>query len=211
MVGMSLTSFLFRLRHSARVTVVKKTPLINKNMIHLIDNIFWNSGFKNETQAERVIVIIHIIPIIYIILLIRFILVILIMSQVRVAVWIAYHVWQEKRAAIAATVDALGDKFKPELRAGWLAYIRKTYPDGPAAPAATVGEETLVLGDWVLDALGLMHTDLQWWMCRLASFLQWIFTQIAFSISEIMGIIYPLFKKKSKGSFLLDVMAWYLS
>ncbi len=55
----------------------------------------------------------------------------------------------------AATVDALGDGFKPKLRAWWIAYIRETYPDGPAAPAATVGEETLVLGDWVIDALGL--------------------------------------------------------
>jgi hypothetical protein len=54
---------------------------------------------------------------------------------------------RKKRAAIAATVHALGDKFKPELRAGWLAHIRETYPDGPAAPGATVREETLVLGD----------------------------------------------------------------
>jgi hypothetical protein len=41
------------------------------------------------------------------------------------------------------------------LRAGWLAYIREIYPDGPVAPAATVGEESLLLGDRVLDALGL--------------------------------------------------------
>ncbi len=53
---------------------------------------------------------------------------------------------RKKRAAIAATVDALGDGFKAELRAGWLACIRETYPDGPFAPAATVGEETLLLG-----------------------------------------------------------------
>ena len=53
--------------------------------------------------------------------------------QVRIDLGIADHVWQEKRAAIAATIDQLGDKFKPELHAGWLAYIRKTYPDGPAA------------------------------------------------------------------------------
>ncbi len=81
------------------------------------------------------------------------------MSQVRVELGIADHVWQEKRAAIAATVDAFGDRFKAEFfwkkNAGWLAYVRETYPDGPVAPAATVGEETLVLGDWVLDALGL--------------------------------------------------------
>ncbi len=69
------------------------------------------------------------------------------MSQVSVKIGIADHVWQEKHAAIAATIDALGDRFKAELRAGWLAYIRETYPDGPVAPAATVGEETLVLGD----------------------------------------------------------------
>ncbi len=46
-------------------------------MIHLIYDIFWNSGFKNEpeTQAEKVIVIIHIILITNIILLIRIILI----------------------------------------------------------------------------------------------------------------------------------------
>ena len=69
------------------------------------------------------------------------------MSQVRVELGIADHVLQEKRAAIAGTIDALGDRFKPELRTGWLAYIRETYSDGPVAPAATVGEETLVLDD----------------------------------------------------------------
>ena len=69
------------------------------------------------------------------------------MSQVRVELGIVDHLWQEKRAAIAATIDALGDRFKAELRAGWLEYIRKTYSDGPVAPAATVEEETLVLGD----------------------------------------------------------------
>jgi hypothetical protein len=69
------------------------------------------------------------------------------MSQVHVELGIADHVWQEKRAAIAATVVALGNKFKAELCAGWLAYIRETFPDGPVAPAATAGKETLVLGD----------------------------------------------------------------
>jgi hypothetical protein len=69
------------------------------------------------------------------------------MSQVRVEIRIADHVWQKKHAAIAATVDALGDRFKAELSAAWLAFIRETYPDGPVAPAATVGEETLFLVD----------------------------------------------------------------
>ena len=52
------------------------------------------------------------------------------MSQARVELGITDHAWQEKRAAIAATVDALGDKFKPELSAGWLAYIRETIQMG---------------------------------------------------------------------------------
>ena len=49
-------------------------------------------------------------------------------------------------AAIAKTVDDLGDQFRPAMRAGWLSYIRQAYPDD-AAPAAgpPVGQGTLVL------------------------------------------------------------------
>ena len=53
--------------------------------------------------------------------IIHIILIISIISQVRIELGIADHVWQEKRAAIAASIDGLGDKFKPELRAAWLA------------------------------------------------------------------------------------------
>ena len=59
MVGMSLTSCLFRRRHSAKGTFVKKIPLINKNLFHLIDDIFWTLGFKTAKKAEKVIVIIQ--------------------------------------------------------------------------------------------------------------------------------------------------------
>ncbi len=71
--------------------------------------------------------------------------------QVRIDLGIADIVWQETHAAIAATIDQFklgdSDKFKPELRAGWLAYIRKTYQDGPAAASDIVGEDALVLDD----------------------------------------------------------------
>ena len=67
--------------------------------------------------------------------------------QVCIDLGIAYHVWQKKRAVIAATIDQLGDRFKPELRAGWLAYIGENYPDGPAAASDIVGEDALVLDD----------------------------------------------------------------
>jgi hypothetical protein len=35
-------------------------------------------------------------------------------------------------ASIAATVNQLGADFRPELRAGWLAYITKTFAAGQA-------------------------------------------------------------------------------
>jgi len=72
MMGMSLTPCSVPLRYSARGAVVKKIPLLNKNFVHFIDDIFWNMGFKTETQAA----IIAIMPIK---LIIAFILIILIM------------------------------------------------------------------------------------------------------------------------------------
>jgi hypothetical protein len=66
MVDTCSTSCLFRRRHPAKGTIVKKVPLFNKNMIYLIDEIFWNLGLKNETQVEKVIIyIILIIHVIY--------------------------------------------------------------------------------------------------------------------------------------------------
>ena len=56
---------------------------------------------------------------------------------------IADHIWQDKRAAIAQTVDELGDNFKPAMR--WMAYIRKAYPDGSASGRIAVGQGQLVI------------------------------------------------------------------
>ena len=54
----------------------------------------------------------------------------------------------EDHAAIAKTVDDLGDQFHTAMRAGWLSYIRQAYPE-TADPAAgpPVGQGTLVLAD----------------------------------------------------------------
>ena len=78
-MGMSLTPCSVPLRYSAKGAVVKKIPLLNKNFVHFINNIFWNMGFKTETHAEKVIPNIHIISIMPIKLIISFILIILIM------------------------------------------------------------------------------------------------------------------------------------
>ena len=61
--------------------------------------------------------------IIRLIYIIDIILIISIILQVHVDLGIPYHVRQEKRATVAATIDGLGDKFNPELPSGWLAYI----------------------------------------------------------------------------------------
>ena len=58
---------------------------------------------------------------------------------------IADHIWQDKHAAIAQTVDELGDNFKPAVRARWMAYIRKAYPDGSASGRIAVGQGQLVI------------------------------------------------------------------
>jgi hypothetical protein len=50
--------------------------ILNENIVHLIDDIFWNMGFKTETQAEKVILIIRFILFITIITLITLILII---------------------------------------------------------------------------------------------------------------------------------------
>jgi hypothetical protein len=79
--------------------------------------------------------------------IIRIILIISFILQVRVELGIADHVWQEKRAAVAASIDGLGDTFKPELRAAWLAYIRETYPDGQVAEPDIMGDGNLEIDD----------------------------------------------------------------
>mmetsp|Transcript_42171 Transcript_42171/g.88152 ORF Transcript_42171/g.88152 Transcript_42171/m.88152 type:complete len:85 (-) Transcript_42171:234-488(-) len=33
--------------------ILKKVFVLNKNIVHLIDDIFWNMGFKTETQADK--------------------------------------------------------------------------------------------------------------------------------------------------------------
>ncbi len=59
---------------------------------------------------------------------------------------IADHVWQNKRAAIGQTVDAMGDQFKLAMRGGWRAYVRQTYPEGAAEAGSALGPGPFVDG-----------------------------------------------------------------
>ena len=133
----------------------------------MIDDILWHMGFKTETQADKVILIIRFMtfynflyeffqPFDFYIIYYTYCAYFsyntytnyMYYGQVRQDLGIADHVWQDKRAAIAKTVDDLGDQFRPAMRAGWLAYIRTAYPDD-AAPAAgpPVGQGMLILPD----------------------------------------------------------------
>ena len=63
----------------------------------------------------------------------------------RIELGIADHIWMDTRAAIAQSVNELGDEFKPAMRAGWMAYVRKAYPEGSASRRIAVGQAPLVL------------------------------------------------------------------
>ena len=39
--------------------VFKKISMLNKNLVHLIDDIYWTKVFKTKTQAEKVVAITH--------------------------------------------------------------------------------------------------------------------------------------------------------
>ncbi len=44
---------IFRL--SAKGLFVKKMPVLNKGIVHMIDDIIWNCGFRTESQGEQVL------------------------------------------------------------------------------------------------------------------------------------------------------------
>jgi hypothetical protein len=53
----------------------------------------------------------------------------------------------DKRAAIAKKADYLGDQFRPAMRIGWLAYIKKNYSADAVLHGHALGQGELVLED----------------------------------------------------------------
>ncbi len=52
------------------------------------------------------------------------------------------------QADIAQSVEALGDKFRPAMSAGWLKYIQTAYAAGLASAAASsIGQGKLIVPD----------------------------------------------------------------
>ena len=99
------------------------------------------------------IAIIGLIVIIVLILSIVFIVIIAIIVliatclQIRADLGLPDHVWVDKRAAIAKRVDDLGDQFRPAMRRGWLAYIKKTYAADVDDYDVAMGQGELVVPD----------------------------------------------------------------
>jgi hypothetical protein len=46
--------------------------ILNKNIVHLVDDILWNCGFKTEKQGNQVIILIILIIVIIVIIVIMF-------------------------------------------------------------------------------------------------------------------------------------------
>jgi hypothetical protein len=65
--------------------------------------------------------------------------------QVSLELGIPDNVWQNTLETIAKSVDSLGYEFHPLFRAGWLAYINKTYGAPQPRPDQSVGKEPVVV------------------------------------------------------------------
>lgn len=83
--------------------------------------------------------------------------------QIRADLGLPDHIWVDKRAAIAKRVDDLGDQFRPAMRRGWLAYIKKTYAADVDDYDAAMGQGELVLPDdawwlWGPVLVGTLNT-----------------------------------------------------
>ena len=122
--------------------------MLNKNLVHVIDDIFWNMGFKTATQADKVM---HIIPIIAIITMIS------IISMYKLhQLYVLVQVRQDPgtcgpREAGQEDIDCPTITWTISfVRARWLSYIRRVYPgpeDGAADVGLVVGDGTLVVAD----------------------------------------------------------------
>ncbi len=149
-------SHVFRL--SAKGLFVKKMHVLNKGIVHMIDDIFWNCGFRTESQGEQVVLwLLRLLCFLRLLLLLRLL---KLFWKVRVDLGLPDHIWVDKRAAIAKKVDDLGDQFRPAMRTGWLAYIKKTYSADAVQHSPALGQGEWVVRDdeWLLVGPGLFCT-----------------------------------------------------
>ena len=71
-MGCAWAAFGVRASRSSRDEFVTEEYILNKNIVHLIDDIFSNMPFKNPTHADRVIMLIMFVMLIMRIMVIVF-------------------------------------------------------------------------------------------------------------------------------------------
>jgi hypothetical protein len=142
---------------------VKKVHVLNKGVVYLINDIFWNCGFKSRMASRyyfdycyhcdyfaTIVLIAIIIVLIAIILLIDIVVIIVLnefCSQIRADFGIGDSIWVVKRAAIAKRVEDLGDQSRLAMQNGWLAYVKKTYSAYADEYEAAMGRDELIVPD----------------------------------------------------------------
>ena len=55
--------------------------------------------------------------------------------------------WNERKQNLTDTINNLGEKFRPTLKAAWKDYIRKKNPADIPRPAPTAFDDTMVVVD----------------------------------------------------------------
>ena len=109
--------------------------LISKKLAHLVDDIFWNLGFKSADQCEKVLC--H---------LFRVYLADVLSHLLQARGNIPVATWEQRRTNIARTID---DLLESELRAlfrtGWSEYLDVTYGEEAAKTDAPAANDTDML------------------------------------------------------------------
>jgi hypothetical protein len=133
--------------YSVKGTVVKKIFILNKNIVHLIDDMFWYMGFKTESQAEKVIVIIRFILFITIITPLTLIRIICIIARCVKILDLQITCGRTKGLLSPKQLMTWAISFVlPCAQAGFPTSVRPTWTTAPAA-GPPVGQGPLVLPD----------------------------------------------------------------
>lgn len=182
--------------YNAKGTVAKKIFILNKNIVHLIDDIFWHLGFKTETQAEKVIIIIHIILFISLMTLMTLVTLILIIRIIIRCVKIfvlQITCGRTKGLLLPKQLMPWAISFAlPCAPGGFPTSVRPTRTTPPLLPARPSGTARW----WsLIESIVLLlptYTNPVWWRMPVALFFQWIPGRIATSCFVIMMIIYEI-------------------
>ena len=109
--------------------------LISKKLAHLVDDIFWNLGFKSADQCDKVLC--HLFRV-YLADCLSHLL------QARGNIPVAH--WEQRRTNIAQTIDdLLESELRGLIRTGWGDYLELTYGEEAVNTNAPAANDTDML------------------------------------------------------------------